>query len=89
MNEAVITAALTGPIASKQDNPALPCSAEEIAAAARDAYDAGAAIVHVHLRDADEQPTADLDTARRVVGLIEESCPALIQLSTGVGLGVP
>jgi 3-keto-5-aminohexanoate cleavage enzyme len=89
MSEAVITAALTGPIASKQDNPALPCSPEEIAAAARDAYDAGAAIVHVHLRDAQEQPTADLDIARRVVGLIEEACPALIQLSTGVGLGVP
>jgi 3-keto-5-aminohexanoate cleavage enzyme len=44
--------------------------------------------VHVHLRDADGNPTADLQVAKRVVGLIEESCPALIQLSTGVGLGV-
>jgi 3-keto-5-aminohexanoate cleavage enzyme len=85
---AIITAALTGPIATKTDNPALPTTPEEIAAAAREAYDAGAAIVHVHLRDGDGRPTADLDVARRVVGLIGERCPALIQLSTGVGLHV-
>ena len=89
MKPAVLTTALTGPIATKADNPALPTTPEEIAAAARDAYEAGAAVVHVHLRDPDERPTADLGTARRTVGLIEESCPALIQLSTGVGLGVP
>jgi 3-keto-5-aminohexanoate cleavage enzyme len=88
MNPAVLTTALTGPLATKADNPALPVTPEEIAAAAKDAYDAGAAVVHVHLRDADERPTADLATARRVVGLIEEGCPALIQLSTGVGVGV-
>jgi 3-keto-5-aminohexanoate cleavage enzyme len=88
MNPAVLTTALTGPLATKADNPALPTTPEEIAAAAKDAYDAGAAVVHVHLRDADERPTADLATARRVVGLIEDACPALIQLSTGVGVGV-
>jgi 3-keto-5-aminohexanoate cleavage enzyme len=88
MSSALLTAALTGPIATKADNPNLPTSPEEIAAAAREAYAAGAAVVHVHLRDADGNPTADLQVAKRVVGLIEESCPALIQLSTGVGLGV-
>lgn len=85
---AIITAALTGPIATKVDNPALPILPEEIAAAAKESWEAGAAIVHVHLRDADSRPTADLDTAHRVVALIAESCPALIQLSTGVGLDV-
>jgi uncharacterized protein (DUF849 family) len=89
MSTAVITAALTGPIATKSDNPNLPTSPEEIAAAAAGAHDAGAAIVHVHLRAADGRPTADLEIARRTVGLIGEACPALIQLSTGVGLGVP
>jgi 3-keto-5-aminohexanoate cleavage enzyme len=88
MSSAVLTAALTGPIATKADNPHLPTSPEEIAASAREAYEAGAAVVHVHLRDAEGRPTADLQIAKRVVGLIEESCPALIQLSTGVGLGV-
>ncbi|MEA2290835.1 MAG: 3-keto-5-aminohexanoate cleavage enzyme [Solirubrobacteraceae bacterium] len=84
----VLTAALTGPIATKADNPALPTSPEEIAESAAGAAAAGAAIVHVHLRDEEGRPTADLDIARRVVGLIEERCDALVQLSTGVGLNV-
>ena len=88
MSAAIITAALTGPLATKADNPALPTSPEEIAAAAKGAWEAGAAIVHIHLRDEDGRPTADLEIARRTVGLIEESCGALVQLSTGVGLGV-
>jgi 3-keto-5-aminohexanoate cleavage enzyme len=89
MSSAVITAALTGPIATKADNQNLPTTPEEIAAAAAGAYQAGAAIVHVHVRDEQGAPTADLELARRTVALIEESCPALIQLSTGVGLDVP
>ncbi len=89
MTNPVITAALTGPIATKTDNPHLPTSPEEIAAAAAGAHEAGAAVVHVHIRDESGRPTADLETARRTVALIEDACPALIQLSTGVGLEVP
>ena len=89
MDAPIITAALTGPLATKADNPNLPCAPEEIAEAAKGAYEAGAAIVHVHLRDADERPTADLDIARRTVELIQERCEAIVQLSTGVGLDVP
>jgi uncharacterized protein (DUF849 family) len=80
---------LTGPLATKADNAALPVTPEEIAAAAKDAHEAGAAVVHVHLRDAEQRPTADVETGRRVLGLIEETVPVLVQLSTGVGLGVP
>jgi 3-keto-5-aminohexanoate cleavage enzyme len=86
---AVITVATTGPIAVKADNPALPTTPAEIAAEVAAAYDAGAAIAHIHLRDADERPTADLGIAREVMELIAARCPILIQLSTGVGLGVP
>jgi 3-keto-5-aminohexanoate cleavage enzyme len=89
MSTAILTAALTGPIATKDDNPSLPTTPEEIAEAARGAYDAGAAIVHVHVRDEAGRPTADLEIAKRTVGLIQEACPALVQLSTGVGLEVP
>lgn len=89
MSSAVITAALTGPIATKADNPALPTTPEEIAEAARGAHEAGAAVVHVHLRDERGAPTASLEIARRTVALIEEATPALLQLSTGVGLTVP
>lgn len=89
MSSVVITAAPTGPIATKADNPNLPTTPEEIAAAATAAYHAGAAVVHIHLRDADERPTADLGIARTAMDLIREQSPILIQLSTGVGLDVP
>jgi uncharacterized protein (DUF849 family) len=85
----VLTAALTGPIATKADNPNLPTSPEEIAAAAQASFAAGAAVVHVHLRDAEGRPSADLELARHVVGSITDVCPAVVQLSTGVGLEVP
>jgi 3-keto-5-aminohexanoate cleavage enzyme len=84
-----LTAALTGPIASKADNPALPTTPDEIAVSAEAAAAAGAAVVHIHLRDEQERPTADLDTARRVMDAIRQRTDALIQLSTGVGFGVP
>jgi 3-keto-5-aminohexanoate cleavage enzyme len=89
MNPVIITAALTGPIATKADNPGLPVTPEEIAAAATAAYQAGASVAHVHLRDEWGRPTADLKIARRVLDLIREQSPILIQLSTGVGLDVP
>ena len=86
---AIITVATTGPIAFTSDNPALPTQPEEIADTVADAYTAGAAVAHIHVRDRDDQPTADLDIARRTMDLIAERCPILIQLSTGVGLSVP
>ena len=86
---AVITIATTGPIAFKTDNPSLPTQPEEIADAVVEGYQAGAAIAHIHVRDEQDRPTADLGIARRTIDLISERCPILIQLSTGVGLSVP
>jgi 3-keto-5-aminohexanoate cleavage enzyme len=85
----VITVAPTGPIASKADNPHLPTQPEEIAAAVEQGYRLGASVAHIHLRDEDDRPTADLGIARRVMDLIAERCPVLVQVSTGVGLAVP
>ena len=85
----VLTVAPTGPIAFKSDNQYLPTSPEEIAAAVHEAYLAGATVAHLHLRDENEKPTADLSIARRTMDLITERCPIHIQLSTGVGLSVP
>ena len=89
MTDVMLTAALTGPIATKEDNAALPTTAEEIDQAGRESWEAGASIVHVHLRDSAGRPTADLEVAGRVLAMIRDACPALIQLSTGVGLTVP
>jgi 3-keto-5-aminohexanoate cleavage enzyme len=83
-----ITIAPTGPIATKADNRNLPTSPEEISAAVFEAYKAGASVAHIHLRDEQQRPTADLGIARRTMDLIAEKCPILIQLSTGVGLTV-
>ena len=84
-----ITVAPTGPIATKADNPYLPTTPEEIAAAVEAGYRAGASVAHIHLRDEQQRPTADLAIGRKVMGLIAERCPILIQMSTGVGLTVP
>lgn len=84
----VLTVATTGPIATKADNPDLPTSPEEIAQAVYESYLEGASVAHLHLRDENQRPTADLDTARRTMDLIQEKCPIHIQLSTGVGLMV-
>ena len=86
---AVITVAPTGPIATTADNPHLPTQPHEIAEAVHSAYVAGAAVAHLHFRDEQQRPTADLDIARRTVDLIQQRCPILIQISTGVGLSVP
>ena len=85
----VITVAPTGPIATKSDNPTLPTQPEEIAAAVEQGYRLGASVAHIHVRDENDRPTADLGIARRVMDLIAERCPILVQLSTGVGLAVP
>ena len=87
--EAIITVAPTGPIATRRDNPTLPVTPEQIADEVERAYNAGAAVAHLHFRDAQERPTADLEIARKTMDLIQARCPILIQLSTGVGLGVP
>jgi ribose transport system ATP-binding protein len=89
-NIAVLTAALTGPIATKADNPSLPTTPQEIVAEAIAAHAAGAAVVHIHLRDEDGHPSADRAIADRILGLITDAgCEVLVQLSTGVGLTVP
>jgi 3-keto-5-aminohexanoate cleavage enzyme len=83
MPNPIITAALTGPVATKADNPRLPGNVAEIAESARASYEAGAAVIHIHLRDDDGNMTADLDVARRTVEAVREVCPGVVQLSTG------
>ncbi len=83
MPNPIITAALTGPVATKADNPGIPGNVAEIAADAKAAHDAGAAVIHIHLRDDDGNMTVDLDVARRTVEAVRGTCPGIVQLSTG------
>jgi len=83
MPNPIITAALTGPVATKADNPGMPGTVAEIAADAKAVYDAGAAVIHIHLRDDQGNMTVDLDVARRTVDAVRAVCPGIVQLSTG------
>jgi len=74
----IINAALTGMVPTRKDNPNLPVTPEEIGEDARRCREAGAAIVHVHARDADERPTYRLDVYREVVAAVRERCPDVI-----------
>lgn len=80
----IVTCALTGAQQGKAANPALPEQPEEVIAQGIDAWRAGAAILHIHARDAQGRPTADLATFSRIVeGLREAGCDAVLNLTTG------
>lgn len=88
MYKMVITCAITGAETTREDNPNLPVSPEEIAVAAADACAAGASIIHLHVRDGDGQPTQDTEIFRDTVGLIREKCDAVIEVTTGGAVGM-
>jgi len=76
----IITAAITGGIHGKWANPALPLTAEEQAQAALKCYEAGASILHIHVRGDDGQNTPDLKYYGKTVRQIGEKCPIYHQI---------
>lgn len=83
MTPVIISAALVGSQPTKQMNPAVPYTPAEIAQSAVDAYEAGAAIVHIHVRDPETgAPSSELHLFREVVERIRARCPVLINLTT-------
>lgn len=85
----MITAALVGAETTKQDNPNLPTSPQELADAAYACWQAGASIIHLHVRDANEQPTQDVAVFAEAMRLIKERCDIIVQFSTGGAVGLP
>lgn len=85
--KAIITCAVTGNLATRENHPGLPASPAEIAQACLDAADAGAAIVHIHVRDPETaKPSMDLVLYEETVRLIRARNNALIlNLTTGPG----
>ncbi len=79
----LITLAPTGAESAKADVPALPVTVEEVVATARDCQALGAAVIHLHVRDAQTRPTLDLGRVREVVAAVRESTDLVVQLSTG------
>lgn len=83
MKKVIITAAVTGSFPTKEMNPAVPYSPAEIAAAAVDCCRAGAAVVHIHVREPETgRPAFRLDLFREVVERIRERCNLIINLTT-------
>ena len=84
MEKLIITVALTGNVVTKELNPHLPVSSEEISADVRRCVDAGAVLFHVHARDGNCRPTLDLSVYKENVRRIKDVAPeVIIQLSTG------
>ncbi len=84
MPKTVITAALTGVLATREQCPAIPYSPVEIAQEARRSVDAGAAIVHIHARNEDGTPAYDEDTYAHIAHEVRERCPdVILNFSTG------
>ena len=86
--KAIITCALTGVLTDPKQHP-VPVTAKEMAASARDAYNAGACMMHVHLRQQTEGmghlPSWDPDVAEEIINAIRAACPGvIINLTTGV-----
>ncbi len=85
--QVIITAALAGSMTMKEHNPAVPYTPEEFVREAKQAQDAGAAIVHIHFRDPiTGRPTTDPAIMQEVVQGIRENTQLLLNLSTGVSL---
>ncbi|HET6610737.1 MAG TPA: 3-keto-5-aminohexanoate cleavage protein [Kofleriaceae bacterium] len=82
-DKVIISAALTGAVTTKRHCPAIPYTPDEIADEAKRAYDAGAAIVHIHARTDDGAPTWDPDVFARIMAAVKARCPVLINWSTG------
>ncbi|MBY9005054.1 MAG: 3-keto-5-aminohexanoate cleavage protein [Candidatus Lokiarchaeota archaeon] len=84
----IITAAITGGIHGKWANPSMPLSPEEQAQAALECYEAGASIVHIHVRAEDGQNTPDLKYYNKAIKLIGENCQIIRQIGNGIGARV-
>lgn len=79
----LITVAPTGAETAKSDAPALPVTLDELVTTARACEAAGAALVHVHIRDDDAKPTLDLARLKETVAALREATTMVVQLSTG------
>ncbi len=80
----IICVAITGSLPTKADNPAVPVTVAEQVESTHEAWEAGAAIAHCHVRDDEGRPTSDPERFARLKEGLERHCPGLIvQLSTG------
>ena len=84
MRPVVLAVAITGSVPRKKDNPALPVTAAEQIESTHEAFEAGASLVHIHVRNPDETPSSDPALFGAVQEGVRRHCPGMIvQFSTG------
>ena len=80
----IITVAITGALPTKADNPAVPVTPAEQIESTHEAFEAGASLVHIHVRKEDQSPSSDPDKYAAVQEGVRKYCPEMIiQFSTG------
>ena len=80
----IITVAITGALPRKKDNPAVPVTPSEQIESTHEAYEAGASLVHIHVRNDDESPSSSPEKFALVQEGVRKHCPGMIiQFSTG------
>ena len=80
----IICVAITGSVPQKSDNPAVPITVAEQIESTQAAFEAGASIVHAHVRNDDGSTTSDPEKFGRLMEGIKTHCPGMIiQFSTG------
>lgn len=80
----IITVAITGAVPRKKDNAAIPVTPNEQVESTHEAFEAGASLVHIHVRSLDESPSSDPQLYQRVQEGVQKYCPGMIvQFSTG------
>ncbi|POF33683.1 BKACE family enzyme [Roseibium marinum] len=80
----IICVAITGSLPKKENNPAVPITVSEQVESSQEAFEAGASIVHAHVRNDDESPSSDPEKFARLKEGLEKHCPGMIiQFSTG------
>ncbi len=89
MEKLIITAAISGAEVTKEHNPNVPYTVEEVGREAESAYKAGASIIHLHVRNDDGTPTQDKARFKACMDEIKKRCPdVIIQPSTGGAVGM-
>jgi 3-keto-5-aminohexanoate cleavage enzyme len=88
MDKLIITVAPTGNVPTKDMNPCLPVTPEEIAETAVRCREAGASLIHIHARDAEGRPTLEANTFARIYHLITDRTDLIAQISTGGRAGM-
>src|SRR5476649_1347158 len=79
----IVTCALTGVLANRDQCQWVPYTPAEIAEEAKRAWEAGAAVVHIHARTDEGGPTFEVGTYAAIRKEIEARCPVIINFSTG------